>query len=71
MIEMNEIKIGDKIRVVGNSRIHHCLLVPSTVQVVGMDADCFKVYGRDKGGKGVRQWVHVIDATPIRKAVVL
>ena len=71
MIEMYKIKIGDKIRIVGNSRIHHCLLVPSIVQVVGMDADCFKVYGRDKGGKGVCQWVHVIDTTPIRKAVVL
>jgi UDP-glucose 4-epimerase len=70
---MNEIKIGDKIRVVGNSRIHHCLLVPSTatVQVVGIAADSFKVYGRDKDGKGVRQWVHVIDIKPIRKAVVL
>lgn len=68
---MNEIKIGDKIRIIGNSRIHHCLLVPSTVQVVDIDANSFKVYGRDKDGKKVRQWVHVIDAVPIRKAVVL
>lgn len=68
---MNQIKIGDKIKVVGNSRIHHCLLVPSTAQVVGMDAVSFKVFGRGRDGRMYNQWVSFVDIRPIRKAVVL
>lgn len=68
---MCKIKIGDKIRVVGNSRIHHCLLVPSTVQVVGMDSTSVKVFGYGYDGRMYDQWVSFVDIKPIRKAVIL
>lgn len=68
---MNEIKIGDKIRIIGNSQIHHCLLVPSTVQVIGMDSVSVKVFGYGYDGRMYDQWVSFVDVRPIRKAVVL
>lgn len=68
---MCKIKIGNKIRVVGNSRIHHCLLVPSTVQVVGMDSTGVKVFGYGYDGRMYDQWVSFVDIKPIRKAVIL
>ena len=68
---MCKIKIGDKIRIVGNSRIHHYLLVPSTVQVVGMDSTGVKVFGYGYDGRMYDQWVSFVDIKPIRKAVIL
>ena len=71
MIEMDKIKIGDKIRIIGNSRIHHHLVVPSTAEVIGVDGCYLMVFGYDEDGVTCEQWVSVIDVLPIRKAVVL
>lgn len=71
MIKMYRIKIGDKIRVVGNSRIHHCLLVPSTVEVIDTDSSSVEVFGYGDDGRMYNQWVSFVDIKPIRKAVVL
>ncbi len=71
MIEMYKIKIGDKIRIIGKSRIHHCLAVPSTAEVVDTDFTCVKVFGYGYDGRMYDQWVSFVDIKPIRKAVVL
>ena len=68
---MNEIKIGDKIRIIGKSRIHHCLAVPSTAEVVDTDFTCVKVFGYGYDGRMYDQWISFVDIEPIRKAVVL
>ena len=68
---MYKIKIGDKIRVVCNSRIHHCLLVPSTAEVIDMDSSSVKVFGYGNDGRMYNQWISFVDIEPIRKAVVL
>lgn len=68
---MNKIKIGDKIRIIGKSRIHHCLAVPSTAEVIGMDSTCVKVFGYGYDGRMYDQWVSFVDIKLIRKAVVL
>ena len=71
MIEMDKIKVGDKIRIIGKSRIHHCLAVPSTAEVVDTDSTCVKVFGYGYDGWMYDQWVSLVDIKPIRKAVVL
>lgn len=73
MIEMNEIKIGDKIRIIGNTRIHHHLAVPSTAEVIGIGVGStdVKVFGYGYDGRMYYQWVSFVDIRPIRKAVVL
>lgn len=68
---MYKIKIGDKIRIIGKSRIHHCLSVPSTAEVVDMDSTGVKVFGYGDDKRIYAQWVSFVDIKPIRKAVVL
>ena len=68
---MCKIKVGDKIRIIGKSRIHHCLAVPSTAEVVDTDFTCVKVFGYGYDGMMYDQWVSFVDIKPIRKAVVL
>ena len=68
---MYKIKIGDKIRIIGKSRIHHCLAVPSTAEIIGMDSTGVKVFGYGYDGMMYDQWVSLVDIKPIRKAVVL
>lgn len=70
-MKMNEIKIGDKIRIIGNSRIHHHLAMPSTAEVIGMDSTGVKVFGYGYDGRMYVQWVSFVDIRPIRKAVIL
>lgn len=67
---MNGIKIGDKIRIVGNSKIHHHLAVPSVAEIIEIDPDDFKVFGHDDRGEILEQWVSIIDTAPIKKAVI-
>lgn len=67
---MDKIKIGDKIRIIGNSQIHHHLAVPSTAEVIGVDGYDIKVFGRGEDGRMYKQWVSVIDVLTIRKAVI-
>ena len=71
MINMNKIKVGNKVRIIGKSRIHHCLAVPSTAEVVDTDFTCVKVFGYGYDGMMYDQWVSFVDIKPIRKAVVL
>ena len=71
MIEMYQIKVGDKVRIIGNSRIHHHLVVPSTATVIDMDSSCVKVLGYSDDGRMYDQLVSFVDIKPIRKAVVL
>ena len=71
MIEMDKIKVGDKVRIIGKSRVHHCLAVPSTAEVVDTDFTCVKVFGYGYDGIMYDQWVSFVDVKPIRKAVVL
>ena len=68
---MYKIKIGDKIRIIGKSRIHHCLAVPSTAEIIGMDSTGVKVFGYGNDGRTHAQWVSFVDIKLIRKAVVL
>lgn len=68
---MNEIKIGDKIRIIGNTQIHHHLAVPSTAEVIGMDSTGVKVFGYGYDGRMYVQWVSFVDIRQIRKAVIL
>ena len=70
VIEMDKIKIGDRIKIIGNLQIHHHLAIPSTAEVIGVDGYDLKVFGHDKDGKIYEQWVSVIDVLPIRKAVI-
>ena len=71
MIEMDKIKVGDKVQIIGKSRIHHCLAVPSTAEIIGMDSTGVKVFGYGYDGRIYDQWVSFVDIKPIRKAVVL
>ena len=71
MISMDKIKVGDKVRIIGKSRIHHCLAVPSTAEVVDTDFTCVKVFGYGYDGMMYDQWVSFVDIKPVRKAVVL
>ena len=68
---MYQIKIGDKVRIIGKSRVHHCLAVPSIAEVVGVDFTGVKVFGYGYDGRMYDQWVSFVDIKPIRKAVVL
>ena len=71
MINMDKIKAGDKVRIIGKSRVHHCLAVPSTAEVVDTDFTCVKVFGYGYDGMMYDQWVSFVDIKPVRKAVVL
>ena len=68
---MDKIKVGDKVRIIGKSRIHHCLAVPSTAEIIGMDSTGVKVFGYGNDKRIYAQWVSFVDIKPIRKAVVL
>ena len=68
---MDKIKVGDKVRIIGKSRIHHCLAVPSTAEIIGMDSTGVKVFGYGNDKRIYAQWVSFVDVKPIRKAVVL
>jgi len=70
-MKMNKIKIGDKVRIIGKSRINHCLAIPSTAEVIDVDAVSLKVFGYGYDGRIYDQWVSFVDLKPIRKAVVL
>ena len=71
MIEMDKIKVGDKVQIIGNTKIHHHLAVPSTAEVVDTDSTCVKVFGYGYDGRMYDQWISFVDIKPIRKAVVL
>ena len=71
MIEMDKIKVGDKVQIIGNTQIHHHLAVPSTAEVVDTDSTCVKVFGYGYDGRMYDQWISFVDIKPIRKAVVL
>ena len=71
MINMDKIKVGDKVRIIGKSRIHHCLAVPSTAEIIGMDSTGVKVFGYGYDGRIYDQWISFVDIKPIGKAVVL
>lgn len=71
MIEMDKIKVGDKVQIIGNTIIHHHLAVPSTAEVIGMDSTGVKVFGYGNDKRIYAQWVSFVDVKPIRKAVVL
>ena len=71
MIEMDKIKVGDKVQIIGNTQIHHHLAVPSTAEIIGMDSTGVKVFGYGYDGRIYAQWVSFVDIKPIRKAVVL
>lgn len=68
---MYKIKVGDKVQIIGNTRIHHHLAVPSTAEVIGMDSTGVKVFGYGNDKRIYAQWVSFVDIKPIRKAVVL
>lgn len=68
---MYQIKNGDKVKIIGNTRIHHHLAVPSTAEVIGMDSTGVKVFGYGYDGMVYCQWVSFVDIRPIRKVVVL
>ena len=71
MIEMDKIKVGDKVQIIGNTQIHHHLAVPSTAEIIGMDSTGVKVFGYGDDKRIYAQWVSFVDIKPIRKAVVL
>ena len=71
MIEMDKIKVGDKVQIIGNTKIHHHLAVPSTAEIIGMDSTGVKVFGYGNDKRIYAQWVSFVDIKPIRKAVVL
>ena len=68
---MYKIKVGDKVQIIGNTKIHHHLAVPSTAEVVDMDSTGVKVFGYGNDKRIYAQWVSFVDIKPIRKAVVL
>ena len=68
---MYQIKIGDKVQIIGNTRVHHHLAVPSTAEVIGMDSTGVKVFGYGYDGRAYYQWISFVDIKPIRKAVIL
>ena len=71
MINMDKIKVGDKVQIIGNTQIRHHLAVPSTAEVIGMDSTGVKVFGYGYDGRIYDQWISFVDIKPIRKAVVL
>lgn len=68
---MYKIKVGDKVQIIGNTKIHHHLAVPSTAEIIGMDSTGVKVFGYGNDKRIYAQWVSFVDVKPIRKAVVL
>ena len=68
---MYKIKVGDKVQIIGNTKIHHHLAVPSTAEIIGMDSTGVKVFGYGNDKRIYAQWVSFVDIKPIRKAVVL
>lgn len=68
---MCRIKVGDKVQIIGNTQIHHHLVVPSTAEVIDMDSSCVEVLGYGDDGRMYNQLVSFVDIKPIRKAVVL
>ena len=68
---MYKIKVGDKVQIIGNTKIHHHLAVPSTAEVIGMDSTGVKVFGYGNDKRIYDQWISFVDIKPIRKAVVL
>lgn len=68
---MCRIKVGDKVQIIGNTRIHHHLAVPSTAEIIGMDSTGVKVFGYGNDGRMYYQWVSFVDIKLTRKAVVL
>lgn len=68
---MCKIKVGDKVQIIGNTRIHHHLAVPSTAEVIDTDSSSVEVFGYGDDGRMYNQWVSFVDIKPIRKAVVL
>lgn len=71
MIEMCKIKVGDKVQIIGNTRVHHHLAVPSTAEIIGVDSTGVAVLGYGNDGRMYKQWISFVDIKPIRKAVVL
>ena len=71
MIEMDKIKVGDKVQIIGNTQIRHHLAVPSTAEIIGMDSTGVKVFGYGYDGRIYDQWISFVDIKPVRKAVVL
>ena len=68
---MYKIKVGDKVRIISNTQIHHHLAVPSTAEIIGMDSTGVEVFGYGNDRKIYAQWVSFVDIKSIRKAVVL
>lgn len=68
---MCRIKVGDKVQIIGNTRVHHHLAVPSTAEIIGVDFIGVEVLGYGNDGRMYKQWVSFVDIKPIRKAVVL
>lgn len=68
---MDKIKVGDKVQIIGNTRIHHHLAVPSIAEVIDTDFTFVKVFGYGYDGGMYDQLVSFVDIKPIRKAVVL
>ena len=68
---MYKIKVGDKVQIIGNTKSHHHLAVPSTAEIIGMDSTGVKVFGYGNDGRIYDQWISFVDIKPIRKAVVL
>lgn len=68
---MDKIKVGDKVRIIGNTQIHHHLAVPSNAEIIGMNSTGVEVFGYGNDGRIYVQWVSFVDIKPIRKAVVL
>ena len=68
---MYKIKVGDKVRIVGNTQIRHHLAVPSTAEIIGMDSTGVKVFGYGYDGRIYDQCISFVYIKPIRKAVVL
>lgn len=68
---MCKIKVGDKVKIIGNTRIHHHLAVPSTAEVIDMDSSCVEVFGCGDDGRMFKQLISFVDIKLIRKAVVL
>lgn len=68
---MCRIKVGDKVQIIGNTRVHHHLAVPSTAEIIGIDSTGVEVLGYGNDGRMHKQWISFVDIKPIRKAVVL
>ena len=52
---MYKIKVGDKVQIIGNTKIHHHLAVPSTAEIIGMDSTGVKVFGYGNDGRTYAQ----------------